>query len=716
MQPLLLESAARAALIAAATAVVLFAVRVRSPRARHAAWLGVVLWMLLLPVSLWLLPRAPMRVLPASTPAAARAIAKTYVSVPAYPTVQLVTLLPDRPAASPWNPLLLIYAIGAAVLLARLATGILHAHALMRAAQPRDGHWISASCVAPVTVGWIRPRVILPESWNEWTPAKLAAVLAHEREHARRRDPLLQFAALLNRAVFWFHPLAWWLEARLSALAEESCDAAAIRDGHDPHDYSQYLLDIARSVEQSGTRLQVLGMAMPGSALPGRIRRILSAGPAPPLSRARAIFASVTCLLLSVLFAAGALAHKAPPQVRAFPVLLSAAIETPAAVASPVPSPTPAPAIVPPLPPQAVRSSAGRLLALYFHLPAMDSTEEQRAVKAATRFVSNNLQPTDRVSVMMCCAIRVIQDFTTNRDLVLQALNQLPDTVTAQQDPARQLAGLQSAVNMLSTIQDKKALIYFTRQTSFSHEDIQPLVNSAIRANVAFYFIDVSGNQQEPVRAPVAQFEAASVKPAAPAAPGTQHGIWSPDPARVTGRSTTLAEIIRYAYNIRPYQLSAPAWLDDERYDLAAKAPGSASPADLRLMTQALLAERFHLAVHHDTKEITFLEMTVAKGGPKMPPAGDSSGVQSPPAGEYTSVHVATAEGFARSLSNSHPNDPPIVDQTGLTGMYRFVLSLDPGTDLASALNEQLGLKLSPRKKASEILVVDHAEKTPVEN
>jgi beta-lactamase regulating signal transducer with metallopeptidase domain len=93
--------------------------------------------------------------------------------------------------------------------------------------------------------------VVLPENWSQWPAAQLDAVLAHEHEHARRRDPLFQWLALLNRAVFWFHPLAWWLERRIAALAEEACDAVVLARGHDPRDYSEYLIDITR-VQISG--------------------------------------------------------------------------------------------------------------------------------------------------------------------------------------------------------------------------------------------------------------------------------------------------------------------------------------------------------------------------------------------------------------------------------------------------------------------------------
>ena len=151
----------------------------------------------------------------------------------------------------------------------------------------RASRLTSASCVVPVTVGLLHPRIILPECSRDWPQAQLDAVLAHEGEHIRRRDPLFQWLALLNRALFWFHPLAWWLERKLSGLAEEACDAAVIARGYDPREYSEYLLDLARSVERAGTRIDAVGMAMPGIGLKHRIRQMLSGVPVPRISRLR---------------------------------------------------------------------------------------------------------------------------------------------------------------------------------------------------------------------------------------------------------------------------------------------------------------------------------------------------------------------------------------------------------------------------------------------
>ena len=113
----------------------------------------------------------------------------------------------------------------------RLAIGTVRAYRLVRQSVMNHGRLTSAACASPVT--WMAsPVVILPETWHEWSSSKLDAVLAHEQAHVRRRDPLVQWLALLNRAVFWFHPIAWWLERRLTALAEQTWDDAVLDRGH----------------------------------------------------------------------------------------------------------------------------------------------------------------------------------------------------------------------------------------------------------------------------------------------------------------------------------------------------------------------------------------------------------------------------------------------------------------------------------------------------
>src|SRR5262249_13927069 len=154
-----------------------------------------------------------------------------------------------------------------------------------------------------------RPRILLPESANGWPDARLAAVLAHEREHALRGDPLVQWLALLNRAIFWFHPLAWWLGHKLSGLAEESCDAPVLAQGPDPQAYCESLLEFARAVSREGARVPALGMAMPGAFLSRRVRLLLSGTTAARISRARMAWTAVVSVTVAAIIAAGTLVH-----------------------------------------------------------------------------------------------------------------------------------------------------------------------------------------------------------------------------------------------------------------------------------------------------------------------------------------------------------------------------------------------------------------------
>jgi hypothetical protein len=314
MESLLVECAVRAALIAAVTAFVLRTIGIKPAAARHTAWTSVMLTMLLLPIWTALGPKTPVRLLP---PVERHESIETALQNALPYSVRLTEMRPVKtsephPTGQNWtwqSLLLIVYGFGAFGLLARLAIGMARTHRLRSRANVRDGKGISSECTCPLTVGWLHPVVILPKNWQEWPPQQLDAVLTHEREHVRRRDPLIQWLALVNRALFWFHPLSWWLERKLSVLAEEACDAAVLARGHTPQDYSEYLLDIARAVSRSGSRLGIVGMAMPGSLLRQRIRQILNSRRVLPISRTRIVVAVAACATSSALLASGKLDH-----------------------------------------------------------------------------------------------------------------------------------------------------------------------------------------------------------------------------------------------------------------------------------------------------------------------------------------------------------------------------------------------------------------------
>lgn len=309
MEKLILECVVRSVSIAFCTAVALYVLRVKAARLRHAVWASVMVLMLVLPAWTAWGPKAEFRLLTAPS---AVTVAQSAV-VEQITTDQVAPALLSRRVGWSWrNSLLILYLLGFCALMARLTTGTVRARMLVRRAGNRAGRLTSESCVTPITVGWLRPSVILPRGWTQWSMAELKAVLAHEDEHVRRRDPLVQWLALLNRAVFWFHPLAWWLERRLSGLAEEACDDAVLMGGHDPVQYSECLLGLARVVRESGARVGVVGMAMPGTFLPQRIRRIVAGAPLQRVSRGRIVSVGLACAVVFAVFTVGTIGYAAP--------------------------------------------------------------------------------------------------------------------------------------------------------------------------------------------------------------------------------------------------------------------------------------------------------------------------------------------------------------------------------------------------------------------
>jgi TonB family protein len=162
----------------------------------------------------------------------------------------------------------------------------------------------SHALVVPVTIGWRYPVILLPAAWQAWDGWKLHAVLAHEMAHIRRADWLVTAAASLNRCLFWFHPLAWWLERHLSALSEQACDEAALQSVSDPTRYARAVLEFASAL-QGGHRL-AYGVAMARNAkVSRRIDRILELRkPGPGIMKKSAWVAVLACALPLVYTAA----------------------------------------------------------------------------------------------------------------------------------------------------------------------------------------------------------------------------------------------------------------------------------------------------------------------------------------------------------------------------------------------------------------------------
>ncbi len=194
--------------------------------------------------------------------------------------------------------------------LARAATPICDATALRELAASARSEGVrtqpllaeSEALVVPVTVGAHRPAILLPAAWCEWDDAKLASVLAHEVSHVGRRDPLVQRLALIHRAVFWFSPLAWWLERHLAELAERAGDEAALAGGADRTRYAETLLSFFAALEYSRSRVwwQGVSMAKCGQA-EKRLDRILAWRSAMPNQLRKSVIAGVAFFAVPVI-------------------------------------------------------------------------------------------------------------------------------------------------------------------------------------------------------------------------------------------------------------------------------------------------------------------------------------------------------------------------------------------------------------------------------
>jgi bla regulator protein blaR1 len=163
------------------------------------------------------------------------------------------------PAAAAWTPLALVllgvWIVGFAGVMCRWVVRALNVGSLLRASVPFAGALAvpaagpairsSAALVEPALVGVFRPVLLLPHGIDEHlTRAQLDAVVAHELTHWRRRDNLTAGLHMLVEAVLWFHPLVWWIGARLIEERERACDEAVVREGHEGRAYAEAILNV----------------------------------------------------------------------------------------------------------------------------------------------------------------------------------------------------------------------------------------------------------------------------------------------------------------------------------------------------------------------------------------------------------------------------------------------------------------------------------------
>jgi uncharacterized protein (TIGR03435 family) len=269
----------------------------------------------------------------------------------------------------------------------------------------------------------------------------------------------------------------------------------------------------------------------------------------------------------------------------------------------------------------------------------------------------------------------------------------------------------------------------------------------------ALLLCSFTGRAQTPIARPA--FEVASIKPN-PNCAGGRGGNAPPEPGRLRVTCLPASALIEVAYGTfadgasrNPQQfriLGGPGWMDSDTFDITARALDNAAVAQMYgPMMQMLLEDRFRLRIHKEYKESPVYLLTEGKSGPRLKPTTegscapiDLSRPQQPERGQVVcgaaSIHgndammLIDAHGVkldvfgGRMLANSL--DRPVIDKTGLTGMFDIHLEFSndarnsessSAPSIFTAVQEQLGLKLSPGTAPVEVLIVDHIEK-PTEN
>jgi uncharacterized protein (TIGR03435 family) len=228
-------------------------------------------------------------------------------------------------------------------------------------------------------------------------------------------------------------------------------------------------------------------------------------------------------------------------------------------------------------------------------------------------------------------------------------------------------------------------------------------------------------------------FEVASVRP-------SQHQV-GPDynnqltysTAGFTARNITLQRLSAEAYQLQLKQVTGPPWIDQNEYDIEARAASPATREQMAIMLRSLVATRFNLKQHNETREMRVYELVTDKSGPKIHPI-DSSETATPAAGFHFRGDLRQlADLLAIQLSIPASNNPaeparastspiPVIDKTGLAGTFDFSVDIHPelGTDMFAtwqrALQDQLGLKIESRKEGLPGMVIDDASKIPTDN
>jgi len=642
---------------------------------------------------------------------------------------------------------------------------------------------ISSTRMEPGVFGIFRPVLLLPEGITDrLTPAQLEAIVAHELCHVRRRDNLTAAIHMVVETVFWFHPLVWWIRARLIDERERACDEEVLRLGNEAEVYAASILEACKLYLESPLAC-VSGVT--GSDLKKRIEAIMANRHAVRVNFSKKLMLGVAAIgavmgpvAVGVLNAPAGLAQShaefdvasvklvkpgSQPENRkitashgslmmqqqtlrecitwAYGLTAASQITGPgwldseqydiAAKASETSTQ------------EDLRRMLQALLAERFKL-TIRRTVEKRPLYALE--VGKGGPKLHEVQTEPVKGFHVDQDGNFLSYHMVTNMTRLAEVLPMFLDhPLLDKTGLKGVYDFTLRVEMDSEVRIPERGQPFHGFGLTPSIFGAVEAfglklvsekgPVDVIVVDhvekPSENDQALFRkvlwTPPQAFEVASIKPSPPDA--TDRSLSTKRGGRLSTSNATVKQLVYFAYGVMPFQVSGgPDWVGSDGFDIEAKPADPNAPKEqIRQMAQKLLADRFRLKVHTETRELPVYALVVGKHGTKL--LEDRS--ESPEVGMSNlrgemRAAKASMPMFAGSLSRALQRQ--VVDQTGLKGAYSFTLRFLPdqklagqeeegaranseGASLFTALQEQLGLKLESTKGPVEILVIDRVER-----
>jgi uncharacterized protein (TIGR03435 family) len=668
----------------------LLAMLLRNNHARTRYWV----WMIasikfLFPFSLLILAGGWLRLAVATaiqTPAFAAAMEQ--MTEPFSQATATVAVVPDHLAVSSAThtgnmlpmilPLLCIAAwlCGLLIVAVLWVRGWLRIHKIVRAStriawSARVPVLSSPERLEPGVFGIIRPVLLLPEGIHKrLTPDQLGTIVAHEMCHVRRRDNLTAVIHSVVEALFWFHPVVWWIRARLLEERERACDEAVLQSGNKPELYAESILNVCKFYIESPLTC-VSGVT--GSNLKLRIVRIMEERMGNKLNFTRKLLLGVTAMIALGIPVVFGLVHI--KQVNAQTANSNLAQDI-------------------------ADTWQGTLHAGKDLRTVLKITKTDGGYKADFYSIDQSGQPLPVTKITLEGG--TVKYSITAFDLKYEG----------------KLSADGKTIVGTSTQGSNSLPLTFARatpETAWAIPEPPPVIPPmAANANPSF--------------------EVATIKPSKPDTPGKMFSVQGRRFTTVNTTLSDIISYAYGIHSKQLIGAPAWVETDKFDVEAQPDGEGAPSDKQWKIMWQKLLADRFKLSFHRDKRELSVYVLSVSKTGQKLTKSeGDPNGLPGLWFRGLGKLNVrnATMEDFA-GLMQSAVLDRPVLNQTALPGRWDFILNwtpddsqfasfgvkIPPPTDAANAppalytaIQEQIGLKLDATKAAADVFVVDHVEK-----